>query len=222
MATIKTHHLIAYLLAGILALVLGLWAGGLRDNGDRQSAGITLQGGTAMGHMHRPIPEFSLVDSTGAAFTTERLRGRWSFIFFGYTHCPDICPMTLAILAGSVREIEKRSGEYGGAPHQVVFVSVDPERDKPESLSNYVSYFNRDFVGVTGTADAIDSLTSQLGILHAKVPDPNDPDNYLVDHSASILLVNPSAELEAVLSAPHSAEVIASDFRTILQNYEQG
>jgi protein SCO1/2 len=222
MASIKTHHLIVYATAGAIALVLGLYAGGLRDNGERQTTAIALQGGTAVGHMHRPMPEFQLTDSSGAAFDRERLLGKWSFFFFGYTNCPDICPMTLAMLANTVEQIDQQNGTGGRAPYQVVFVSVDPQRDKLERLGSYVSYFNPEFVGVTGEPEAIDSLTSQLGILHANVPDPNNPDNYLVDHSASILLVNPAGELEAVLSAPHSADVIASDFQTLVQHYEQG
>lgn len=222
MAALKTHHIAAYVLAGILALVLGLWAGGLRENGDGEPRGIALQGGTAMGHLHRSIPEFTLADAAGRPFTRERLLGRWSFMFFGYTHCPDICPMTMAILANTAKAIDENAADGSAAPYQVIFVSVDPERDEPEQLNAYVSYFNPDFVGVTGDRSAIESLTSELGILHVRVPDPNNAGNYLVDHSASILLVNPAGELEAILSAPHSAEVMASDFRTLLQQYDRG
>lgn len=219
MAGLKTHHLIAYLAAGVLALIVGLWAGRIAEHSP-PGPKVELQGGTALGHVHRAIPQIALTDQDGQPFDRARLEGRWSLLFFGYTHCPDICPMTLAVLAGTMQELDKLPAAERPADLQVVFVSVDPERDTPEQLKTYTQYFNPGFLGVTGTDEQLNALTSALGILHAKVADPNNPTSYLVDHSASILVVNPRAELEAVLSAPHSAPVIAADLRTLYTHYE--
>ena len=219
MAGLKTHHFIAYLAAGALALIVGLWAGRLAEHNPPQPT-VELQGGTPLGHMHRAIPEFTLTDHDGQPFDRSRLTGHWTLMFFGYTHCPDICPMTLAVLAATMQELGKLPAAERPAELQVVFVSVDPERDSPEQLKTYTHYFNPNFLGVTGPEAQINALTGALGILHAKVPDPNNPGGYLVDHSASILVVNPRAELEAVLGAPHSAPVIAADLSTLYTHYE--
>jgi protein SCO1/2 len=214
MSGLKHTHLFAYLSAGALALALGFWAGGMGERGSERAA-IELESGTAMGHAHRPVPSFELADHRGRPFGREQLQGRWSFMFFGYTHCPDICPMTMAVLAQATQEIVSRDPD---ADHQVVFVSVDPQRDEGEQLARYVTYFNPEFVGVTGPKDQIDALTLPLGIVYAQVDNPNGGD-YLVDHSGSILLINPRGEVEALLRAPHTPETIATDFGTLLDHY---
>lgn len=221
MTGLKTPRLLIYLAAAALAVGLGLWVGHITDNTDKPLE-LQLQGGTALGHLHRRLPGFELIDGRERPFTRESLEGQWTLMFFGYTHCPDICPMTLAVLAGAWPELAKLPAETDGRPVRVVFVSVDPQRDDPGKLSTYTGYFNPEFIGVTGPETQIRQLTDALGILYAKVPDPNNPDNYLVDHSASILVINPRAELEAVLSAPHSAPVIAADLRRLITRYDRG
>jgi protein SCO1 len=159
----------------------------------------------------RPLPDFSLVDQTGAPFDKNRLRGHWSLVFFGFTHCPDVCPTTLAMLA----QVEKKiaAAPPAVAP-QIILVSVDPERDKPEQLAQYVKFFSPTFTGVTGPVAAIDDFTRVLGIPVARTPLPNG--DYTVDHSAAILLFDPEAALHALFSGPHSADAIAADYRRIV------
>jgi protein SCO1/2 len=160
----------------------------------------------------RPIGAFHLLDQYHKPFDESRLRGHWSFVFFGYTHCPDVCPTALATLAsvyrglGDVPELK--------ADTQVVFVSVDPQRDTPDQLAAYVSYFDTDFIGATGPEAQLKPLTTRLGIVYARVPGES-PADYLVDHSAAILLFDPQARLYALFSAPHDAATMGADYRKL-------
>lgn len=165
----------------------------------------------------KTIAPFSLVDQHGQAFDLARLRDHWTFLFFGYSHCPDICPVTLAVM-NNVDQI------LGDSPTdkrnvQFAFVSVDPERDTAEHLRAYVGYFNKDFLGVTGSEDKLAGLTRQLGIIYIR-NDPRPDGSYLVDHTASILLTGPDGRLVALFGAPHDARVIAERFRQIRQVVE--
>lgn len=207
------------MLLAVVALAAGSTVGWLLQ-GDRlqKRSPVELQSGTSLLAHARPMPAFALVDHNGDPFDNDRLKGKWTFLFFGYTHCPDICPTTLSTLNQVTQLLEN---DDAGENTQVVFVSVDPDRDSPENLAGYVVYFNPDFVGVTGEAQALAQLTSSLGILHAKVEDPSNPDNYLVDHSGSILLAGPAGELAAVFSAPHDPAALATDLRTLHGAYGQ-
>lgn len=163
-----------------------------------------------------PVPAFRLTDSEGHPFTNDALQGRWTLMFFGYTHCPDVCPTTLSTLAQTLALL-RAQGETD-LP-QVVFVSVDPQRDTPEQLGQYTRFFDPEFVGVTGSEQAIEALTSGLGIIYARVDNPKDPENYLVDHSAAILGIAPNGRLAALFSAPHRASAIAHDLQALRAAY---
>lgn len=157
----------------------------------------------------KALNPFSLIDHRRQSFTLDSLKDRWTWMFFGYTHCPDVCPTTMRILDTVTNRIAPEIDT------QVVFVSVDPERDTVEQLSLYVPYFNKSFVGVTGNIEELDRVTNELGILHVRV-ETDGGSGYLVDHSASVLLVNPSAQLQALFSPPHQAAEMAADFQKIL------
>ncbi|MFP5505904.1 MAG: SCO family protein [Gammaproteobacteria bacterium] len=164
----------------------------------------------------RALSDFALTDHTGAAFTLDRLRDRWTFMFFGYTHCPDICPTTMSTLNAVAKQI---GGADGTAVPQYVFVSIDPERDTPEQLARFVPYFNPDFLGVTGDPAAINALTRQLSVLYLKV-EPDRPDGYLMDHSAAILLLDPEGRFHALMSPPFDPAGMAQDFQKLADHYE--
>lgn len=216
----KTKHTVRLAMLAILALLAGITAAWLLNPtpADKASA-LKLQSGTALIGQTRPLPPFTLLDHKGQSFGNDQLLGKWSFMFFGYTHCPDVCPTTMNTLNETMENVA-RNGDANAT--QVIFVSVDPERDKLEPLEGYVRYFNPDFIGLTGSAEAIKGLTSELGILHLKVPNPKDPDNYLVDHTASILLVGPQGQLLALFGAPHQASQLADDLHTLRQYHEEG
>jgi protein SCO1/2 len=165
----------------------------------------------------KPVTDFQLTDHNGQSFTLENLRDKWTFAFFGYTHCPDVCPTSLAMLGQVQRKFEKQPAL--DALPQMVFFSVDPERDTPELLSNFVPYFHPDFVGATGDPKEILALTRQLGILYAKA-EGSGADDYLVDHSAAIILFDPEGRFHALFGVPHDPDLIASDFLLIKDYYE--
>ena len=172
-----------------------------------------LQASTALFGQERPLPEFALTDHTGRAYTRRDLEETWTLLFFGYTHCPDVCPITLATMAASVDAIAALGGE---AP-RVVFVSVDPERDAPGHLRGYVTVFREDFLGVTGPHEELRKLTRALGVAYAR---NGDGPGYLVEHSAALLLVNPKAELQAVFTPPHEPDAMARDMVAIRGHVE--
>lgn len=207
-AIIRTamRNLFIFGLIALLAAGAGLLTGHLyRDaRTPPETTGTLLDG-------PRPLPDFKLLDDSGAEFTRENLKGRWSFLFFGFTHCPDVCPMTLATLAQTAKLLSERSPN-------VVFLSVDPARDTPAVLAPYVDYFNPAFTGVTGSQAAIEGVTQALGIAYVYIPGET-PDSYTVDHSAVILLINPQGDLVAVFTPPHNAEVLARDLQAIRAYY---
>ncbi len=153
----------------------------------------------------KPLTVFELRDQNNTPFTLEDLKGRWSMLFFGYTHCPDVCPTTMTLLDSVVDELKS---EKKSAP-QVVFITIDPERDTPKHLADYITYFNPDFRGLSGTPEKLSILTGQLGILSMKVDDQKTgKEGYIMDHTASIFLIGPEARLIGVFSPPHNKEDI--------------
>lgn len=165
----------------------------------------------------KPLRPFTLVDHRGERFDNSRLHGHWTFLFFGYTHCPDACPSALAVLNAVAEGLKERAP---GLPLQVVMVSVDPARDTPERLAAYVPYFNQAFLGATGDDEALTPLTRDLGIIYVRhEPDP-DSNAYLVDHSTAILLINPKGELQAIFGQPHIPQPIVDDVLKIQEHHQ--
>lgn len=148
----------------------------------------------------RELAAFSLVDHRGREFDRARLLGRWTFVTFGFTSCPDICPTMLVNLAEMRRSLD--NGWKGPAP-QFVFVSLDPKRDTAELLSKYLSAFHPDFVGVTGTQDAVDRLHKDFGGSHrVGKPDAKRNGYYSVDHSVLLYVVEPNGRLQWEIAPP--------------------
>ncbi len=156
------------------------------------------------------VQPFSLVDHRGDPFTLEQLKGRWSFLFFGYTNCPDVCPTVLSMLDKVAQELGKEPTLNRDV--QFVFVSVDPVRDTPEVLRKYVGDFNPDFIGVTGANESLTQLTRQLGI-YAK-PEPADAHgHYSMDHGTPVLLIDPAGRLLGVFQSPRGPLDVAERYR---------
>jgi len=157
------------------------------------------------------IDTVDLLDTDGRPFTADALRGRWSLLFFGFTHCPDICPLTLDVLARAHRAL--KSNVHYGARGQVVFVSVDPERDTPALLADYVRHFDSEFVAVTAPIDRLSGFTRKLGVLFAKVAQGGG--DYSVDHSAGIFFIDPELRLVSVLTPPHDLAAVLDRFTRV-------
>ncbi len=157
----------------------------------------------------RTLSGFALRQHDGRPFTPDTLRGRWNVLFFGYTHCPDVCPLALQNLRLAWQQLAA-NGSEARLP-RVWFVSVDPDRDNLKLLGEYVTYFDPRFVGVTGDADDIDALTRQLGILYGF--EDKQGDDYAVNHSAQLVFVGPRGRLRAVLSPPFGGDEIVKAVR---------
>jgi protein SCO1/2 len=158
----------------------------------------------------QPLPEFVLSDGQGRAFTRDSLEGRVSLMFFGFTHCPDICPATLQQLA----IVRSRLADNGAELPDVVFVSVDPQRDSPQVLNKYVGHFGAGMIGVTGAMQEIRQLTSKLGIYFEYAE--GEGDDYSVNHSVVVLVINDDAEFQALFSAPHDIDAIVNDLLILM------
>jgi protein SCO1/2 len=162
------------------------------------------------------VAAFELEDHFGRPFDLSSLEGQWTLIYFGYTFCPDVCPTTLQVVGQAQRALADSEAAEALA---YVFVSVDPERDTPERLAQYAPHFSPDMLGVTGDHPQLLTLSRPLGVIYAKV-EGSDAENYLVDHSASLFLINPEAQLHAIFTSPHQAEEIADGFLRLRDSYE--
>lgn len=174
-----------------------------------QLPGTQISSGTLL-PQPRPIPDFALTGANGQPFTKATLEGHWSLIFVGFTHCPDICPNTLGLLKNLRRDLDKQ-----GRPLQVVFLSVDPERDTPEVLGRYVSYFDPSFIGVTGDKAQLDTLGAATGFVYMKSPGAT-PESYTVDHSSALILVNPQAQVAGYFTPPFKLDALSSDLAKLI------
>ncbi len=144
----------------------------------------------------RNFGEINLIDHHGEAFNRARLEGHWTLVFFGFTHCPDICPTTMAFLDKFMGQLEGTEVE----DTQVVLMTVDPARDTVEQLAEYVPYFNEEFLGVTGEFLDVHRFATALNTPFRKVPGQDE--NYQVDHSANVVLINPRGDYHGFFKAP--------------------
>jgi len=169
----------------------------------------------------KDLTEFKLTAANNKTLALNDLKGKWSFIFFGYTHCPDVCPVTLGVLGQAFKLLEKNPASYQEI--QGIFISVDPKRDTPERLKEYASFFNKKFTGVTGDTAQLDAFARQMGALytiHSK--DPQNPgDNYLVSHNSTIFLVDPQGRLYGRFPPPQAPQEIAEVFIKIRTFYNE-
>lgn len=165
----------------------------------------------------KPLKGFSLIDYDRKPFTPSRFRGKWTFLFFGYTNCPDVCPTTLLMLKTVWNKLPAEA-KKAPAP-QMVFVSVDPKRDTPARLKKYVSFYHRGFIGVTGKVTEINKLTHQAGINYSITKHPDG--SYTVNHSAQIILVDPKGEMRAVFSPPQKVNELVSGYVQIRHYYNE-
>lgn len=158
----------------------------------------------------QPLPAFTLTSAQGPV-TRDSLHGRWHFVFFGYTQCPDVCPTGLSLMAELQRRLPER--ERPG----VLFVSVDPQRDTPALLGEYVPAFDPAFRGATGDEAALAPLVQHLGVRVQRHPpvQAQHPMTYTVDHTASMFLIDPQARLRGVFSPPHDLEMMLADYRRL-------
>ncbi len=159
----------------------------------------------------RPLVDFELLDEQGSPFRKPALLGNWHLLFFGFTHCPDICPATLQQLAIARQRLETQ----GSALPDIILVSVDPDRDSPAVLASYTKRFGDGIRGVTGSLPELRKLAGSFGVYFEKAPGIDD--NYSVNHSAVVLLINPQAEFHALFSAPQNIDNLVNDLPLLMR-----
>jgi len=163
----------------------------------------------------RRLESFQLLDHHGQAFTAESLQGQWTLVFFGFTYCPDICPTTMALLGQLMQKLE---GLPDADDTRVVMVTVDPARDTVEKLAQYVPYFNPAFLGVTGEFLEIHRFATSLNTPFRKVPGQGE--DYQVDHSANVMLINPRGDYHGFFRAPLDLAKLKLTYRSIRATWE--
>ena len=162
----------------------------------------------------RSFKPFSLTDHNGTTFDQQRFLGKWSLVFFGFTYCPDICPTTLALLNQFYQQ--QQQGQFA-EDLQIVLVTVDPARDTPGKLKEYVRYFNEDFTGVTGEFLDIHRFATQLNIPFSKVP--NGGDNYTVEHSGNVVVINDKGHYVGFFRAPQELAKLNLTYESMRLSY---
>ena len=168
-----------------------------------------------------PLPAFTLNDEQNEPFTRERLLGRTTLLFFGFTHCPDICPATLQQLALARKQLQQQTAEASSTDTAsppgaltIVLISVDPERDTPEKLKAYVSHFGEGVTAATGSPESIREIASALGVWFQR--EALGEDDYTVSHSTAVLVIGEDATFRAVFSAPHKTEYFVHDLPLLM------
>ncbi len=212
----KKHTLFIILIIGI-AIAIGIW----RDNQHMSSettanvfTTLPLSVGTVLPQRHK-LPPFALTDMNGKAFTNTRLKDKWSFLFFGYSQCPGVCPATL----GAMNQISERLGPHHNV--QFIFVSIDPEHDTPAALKKFLQqdkFQKTSFIGLTGNKENVATLARKVGIHIAeeqKLPITQEH----IEHGGAILLVNPEGQLMAIFTSSDKPNAIVRDFKEIVHYY---
>jgi protein SCO1 len=195
--------LVITIIALVFSIALSLWV--------KYNQPFQLQAATIWPQSVTLAP-FSLTNDQNQSFTNENIKNKWTLFFFGYTNCPDVCPTVLHTLNTIAQTFKETSDIYQKI--QYVFVSVDPSRDTPQVLNKYVHYFNKEFIGVTGSISELQQFSMQMSVPFGKiVGNPDKEKNYQVDHGSSVVVTNPQGQKFAVFGSPHDALKISSDLK---------
>ncbi|MEO8063792.1 MAG: SCO family protein [Pseudomonadota bacterium] len=177
-----------------------------------QPAVPALESGTSL-PTPRVLAPFNLLDTKGAPASAETLRGHPTLVFFGFTHCPDVCPTTLALLTS----LQKKAA----IPNlKIALISVDPERDTPEQLGQYISSFGGDLIGLTGTAPEIVNASRSFGVAASRVDLPGG--DYTMDHSATVFVLDSGARVVAVFTPPLKSAELMRDIARLAPVLDSG
>ncbi len=202
----RRPHLNALLVTGLIAALLaGIGMSHLmqQDNAPGVS-GLVL-------NPARSLPDFELVTQHGTPYNKDTALGRYQLLFFGFTHCPDICPSTLALM----RQLRENLPAQLRSKLDFVFVSIDPERDTPEVMGPYLAHFDPAFIGVTGNTEAVTDFADSVGIAFIKV---DQGDTYTMDHATALVLLDPQSRIKAYFSAPHKLDELQSTLDTLINS----
>ena len=215
----KKSQTIILVVSALIAATAGIWMG-QQSSYDSQ---VDIKPASIQGAIYpkaKILSDFSLIDQNSKKITRSDFINHWSLIFVGYTHCPDVCPTTMTVM----NQVNEFMQQQQIQPPRIVFLSIDPERDTAEILKSYVAYFNEDFIGLTGSIDEVSKLSQQLNAVFRKAAGASGQitdEDYLMDHSSALMLINPEGNLQSILTAPHTpANIIDSIIKS--QAYFEG
>lgn len=215
-----SKRLVLVVLIAVLAAGLGLWASqqlhGPAAPAAPAAPALPATRAVTLLPTPRVLPAFALQQADGTALTPDTLKGHWTVVFLGFTHCPDVCPTTLAELAGA----QKQWAALPAATRpRVLFVSADPERDTPQLVAQYAHAFHPDTLAATAPIPQLEAFARALSLVFMKVPGPSgDAADYSIDHSAAVVLLDPQARMAGVAQPPFDVKGIAADLETLTQS----
>ena len=198
--------------------------------GERQNEIELREIGVTVYPQAREFSNFRLLDQEGEFFSKADFQGHWNLVFFGFTNCPDICPLTMAELSQFYAGLDFNED----VKPQVFLVTVDPEQDNPDSMAAYLANYNEDFIGLSGDPGQIAQLADELYVGYGDAVQPEAtmashehvgthaeidvaPDDYLIEHSAHIAVINPQGDYYAVMRAPHRDRDLIEAFRKLVR-----
>ncbi|AAY95487.1 SCO family protein [Pseudomonas protegens] len=201
-----------FILVALVALVLGLTVNKVLSGKGQGDPTALIDAGIILLPQNRTLPAVKMVDQDGQPVVIDELKGKWSLLFFGYTFCPDICPTTLAQL----RQIKSELPKDAVDKLQVVLVSVDPNRDTPQQLKQYLGYFDKDFKGLTASSvEDLQKLANAVSIPF--IPADTSKPNYTVDHSGNLAVIGPDGTQRGFIRAPLNNQKLVAQLPVMLQ-----
>ncbi len=193
-----------FILVALVAVILGLTVNKVLNGRSEGNPTELIDAGIILLPQSRTVPSLEMTDEKGQAVAVDALKDKWSLLFFGYTFCPDICPTTLAQLRQVKSELPKEAADR----LQVILVSVDPNRDTPAQLQQYLGYFDKDFRGLTGSLENIQKLANAVSIPF--IPADTSKPNYTVDHSGNLAVIGPDGKQRGFIRAPFNNQKLVA------------
>ncbi|MEN5092984.1 SCO family protein [Pseudomonas protegens] len=201
-----------FILVALVALVLGLTVNKVLSGKGQGDPTALIDAGIILLPQSRTLPAVKMLDQDGQPVVIDELKGKWSLLFFGYTFCPDICPTTLAQLRQIKSELPKEAVDK----LQVILVSVDPNRDTPQQLKQYLGYFDKDFKGLTAASvEDLQKLANAVSIPF--IPADTSKPNYTVDHSGNLAVIGPDGSQRGFIRAPLNNQKLVAQLPLMLQ-----
>jgi len=203
-----------FILVALVALVIGLTVYRVLNSERQVDPTQMLDAGIVILPQGRDVPKLTLTNQDGEPVQVDQLEGKWTLLFFGYTFCPDICPATLAEL----RQLRSQLPDEVREQLRPILVSVDPARDTPEQLKQYLEFFGEGFLGLTGTLDDIQTLANGVGIPF--IPGDTSRENYTVDHSGNLVIIGPDGRQHGFIRAPLKVQKLSQQLPALLSRKE--
>lgn len=207
-------YMTVFALCVFVALVLGVFVAQHWQTGSKKSVDYSQLSGTFL-KQPRALESFKLMSTDNQPFAADNLKGHWTYVFFGFTNCPQLCPTTMAELAKMTKSLNQQNVK---SIPQVLMISIDPERDSLAKMKSYVKAFDPSFVGAIGDKATVASLAKQLGVVYMKVQQKGSDiasSNYDIQHSGTIMVFNPQAKLVGFYTLPHDIKAMVSDYKKL-------